>query len=117
MADRFFKFQQEAIQIYQNGLETSILELYNRLMFNVVKIDNRNIFNVNDLVALIEKDISEIINEVKKDFCLVCAKDGIKGRKPFILPCSCSICSPNCLLTYFSIIFKNNDKKKGTLLY
>ena len=68
--------------------------------------------------------IYKVINEIKKDICLICIHNETSKNYYYQLPCGCRFCSKTCFNKYLDIMIKkhyekmcNNNYKKLIFLY
>ena len=68
--------------------------------------------------------IYKIVDEIKKDICLICIHNDTSKKYYYQLPCGCRFCSKTCFNKYLDIIIKknydkmcNNSYKKMIFLY
>ena len=68
--------------------------------------------------------IYKVINEIKKDICLICIHNDTSKKFYYQLPCGCRLCSKPCFNKYLDIMIKkfydkmcNNSYKRIIFLY
>jgi hypothetical protein len=68
--------------------------------------------------------IYKVINEIKKDICLICIHNNTSKKFYYQLPCGCRLCSKQCFNKYLDIMLKkfydkmcNNSYKRMIFLY
>ena len=68
--------------------------------------------------------IYKVINEIKKDICLICIHNNTNKKFYYQLPCGCRLCSKQCFNKYLDIMLKkfydkmcNNSYKRMIFLY
>ena len=68
---------------------------------------------LNNLANIAEKDLNIILRETKSKICAMCTGSLSNESLFFKSTCGCSLCSKQCLLEYFKIVFRSKKKHKG----